>query len=98
VFPTINMGWAELRGIRTNRWKFIRAPRPELYDLTKGPGENTNVIGSHSKEASELESILEKVAGGTGIDRPETVETAVVDRRTLQELKTLRYLGGSSPR
>jgi hypothetical protein len=27
------MGGAELRGIRTARWKYIRAPRPELYDL-----------------------------------------------------------------
>ena len=31
LFPKINMGWAELRGLRTNRWKYIRAPKPELY-------------------------------------------------------------------
>ena len=28
LFPKFNMGWAELRGMRTNRWKYIRAPRP----------------------------------------------------------------------
>src|SRR5690606_26087738 len=31
LFPKINMGWTELRAVRTNRWKYIRAPRPELY-------------------------------------------------------------------
>ena len=29
LYPKINMGWAELRAIRTNRWKYIRAPKPE---------------------------------------------------------------------
>src|SRR5437773_940134 len=27
LYPKINMGWAELRGIRTNQWKYIRAPK-----------------------------------------------------------------------
>ena len=34
LYPKMNMNWSELRAIRTNRWKYIRAPRPELYDLT----------------------------------------------------------------
>ncbi len=40
----MNMNWSELRAIRTNRWKYIRAPRSELYDLTSDPGEKNNVI------------------------------------------------------
>ena len=44
------MGWAELRGIRTNGWKYIQAPKPELYDLVKDPGETTNVIGENPGE------------------------------------------------
>jgi arylsulfatase A-like enzyme len=37
LYPKMNMGWSELRGIRTARWKYVRAPRPELYDLVQDP-------------------------------------------------------------
>src|SRR5262249_14630180 len=93
LYPKINMGWAELRGIRTNRWKYIRAPRPELYDLVHDPAESTNVIGSHSSEAVQLETNLNAITRGV-----EKVETTMVDQRTLAQLKSLGYLGGSSAR
>ena len=85
------MGWAELRAMRTNRWKYIRAPKPELYDLVQDPGETTNVIASHPAEVKELEASLNGVSGS-----PEKVAPAAMDPRTLRQLKSLGYLGGSS--
>src|SRR5574341_885992 len=35
LYPKMNMGWTELRAVRTNRWKYVRAPKPELYDLDR---------------------------------------------------------------
>jgi choline-sulfatase len=96
LFPKINMGWAELRGVRTNRWKYIRAPKPELYDLTQDPAETTNVIGSHPAEVRELEAKLKATAGVKGDQNSEKVETAALDQRTLEQLKSLGYLGGAS--
>ena len=58
LYPKINMGWAELRGIRTNGWKYIQAPKPELYDLVKDPRETTNVIGQNPAEAQQMEADL----------------------------------------
>src|SRR4051794_28774116 len=55
LYPKMNMNWAELRAIRTNQWKYIRAPRPELYDLTADPGETKNVIGDHNPEVLNFE-------------------------------------------
>ena len=91
LYPKINMGWSELRGVRTNRWLYIRAPRAELYDLSRDPGEVTNLIASHAAEAQLLEANLKSVAGAT-----EKVTTTLVDARTLAQLKSLGYLGGSS--
>ncbi len=54
LYPKINMGWAELRGVRTTRWKYVRAPKPELYDLLNDPGEKSNVIDSHRTEFQSL--------------------------------------------
>ena len=92
LFPKFNMGWAELRAMRTTRWKYIRAPKPELYDLAQDPAETTNVIASHPSEARELEAQLKAVSGGG-----EKVAPAPMDPRTLQQLRSLGYLGGSSP-
>jgi len=93
LFSKINMGWSELRAVRTDRWKFIRAPKPELYNLIDDPGETTNVIARYPNETKELRGLLESMAGS----QSEKVETAIVDQRTLEELKSLGYLRGSSP-
>ena len=94
LFPKLNMGWTELRAIRTNRWKFVRAPRPELYDLAQDPAEISNVIAAHAAEARALEAKLDAAAGSAR----EKVETAASDRRTMEQLRSLGYLGGSSQR
>jgi len=43
AYPRLRHGWADLRGLRTDRWKVIRAPRPEVYDLRRDPGERRNL-------------------------------------------------------
>lgn len=91
LYPKINMGWAELRGVRTNRWKYIRAPNPELYDLSRDPAETANVVSQHPEEVRELEARLRDLAA-----EGEKVETTMVDRRTMEQLKSLGYVGGSS--
>jgi arylsulfatase A-like enzyme/Flp pilus assembly protein TadD len=95
LYPKINMGWAELRGIRSNHWKYIRAPKPELYDLSQDPGETNNVIQVHAVEAHRFEAQLKAAIGGDG---PEKVETTTVDQHTLDQLKSLGYLSGFSAR
>jgi choline-sulfatase len=83
-----------LRGIRTNRWKYIRAPRPELYDLAQDPAETKNIIAAHPAEAQEMEAKLKSVIGGAA--DAEKVEPAAMDARTMKQLRSLGYLGGSS--
>lgn len=91
LYPKINMGWAELRGIRTNQWKYIRAPKPELYDLSQDPGETHNVIQGHEAEVRKFEARLNSVIGSDGVEK---VSTSVVDERTLSQLRSLGYVSG----
>ena len=93
LFPKINMGWAELRGIRTNRWKYVRAPRPELYDLSQDSGEKVNIASSHAADVQELEGRLKTLTKG---DQAEKVRTTMVDPNTMKQLRSLGYLGGAS--
>ena len=62
MYPKLNMGWAELRGIRSNRWKYIRAPKSELYDLTEDPAESKNVIERQPTEVEKFEAELKSLS------------------------------------
>lgn len=95
VYPKMNMGWAELRSMRTARWKYVRAPRPELYDLAADPNETKNVIGQFRKEADEMETQLRQFARA---GQSERIETTSLDAKTMEQLKSLGYLSGFSDR
>ena len=34
-YPRFHYNWSELLAVETGRWKYVRAPRPELYDLAR---------------------------------------------------------------
>jgi arylsulfatase A-like enzyme/Flp pilus assembly protein TadD len=94
LYPKLALGWAELRGIRTNHWKYIRAPKPELYNLGQDPGETTNVIQQHPAEVEKFEAQLKNAIGNGGSEK---VDTNMLDERQLAQLKSLGYLSGFSP-
>lgn len=95
--PKINMGWSELRGIHTAHWMYIRAPRPELYNLDQDPDELNNVIDSHPREYRELDAQLKKL-GRLGSSGTETLTVSNMDRRTMEQLESLGYVANFSAR
>jgi arylsulfatase A-like enzyme/tetratricopeptide (TPR) repeat protein len=54
-------GWSELRGIRNEQFKFIRAPRPELYDYRGDPSESVNLAEQQPAIAARLDQILSRM-------------------------------------
>ncbi len=95
LFPKINLGWSELRGIHTAHWMYVRAPRPELYDLDTDPSELHNIIDAHPKEYRELEQQL-RIASRTSSAGTETIVADHMDPQTMEQLKSLGYVGGTS--
>jgi tetratricopeptide (TPR) repeat protein len=53
-------GWSPLRSLRAGDYKFIEAPRPELYNLASDPGEMHNLA---TTDAARVESMLKELAG-----------------------------------
>jgi choline-sulfatase len=98
LYPKINMGWAELRAIRTDHWMYIRAPKPELYDLIRDPGETTNVIQQHPLERERFEAILNGIISVGGHGTTEKVQMKLIDKQTEEELNSLGYVAGYSPK
>jgi arylsulfatase A-like enzyme len=95
--PKIDMGWTELRGIRTDKWKYIRAPRPELYDLENDPKEANNVIQRYPAEAEKLEYQLKELTA-TGAGQPaEEVRSKSITTDTEEQLRSLGYAWSWAP-
>ncbi len=96
LYPKTFMNWSELRGMRTDRWKFILAPKPELYDLQHDPGEKENVIERHPAEADHLQKKMWEVIGPPQGDRKLLVTP--LDAQTRQELASLGYVNAGGGR
>jgi arylsulfatase A-like enzyme/Flp pilus assembly protein TadD len=96
IYPRTYMGWSELRAMRTDGWKLIVAPHPELYDLQRDPGELQNLIARQPAIADQLQKQIWTVAGAQG--KTEKVSTVPVDEQTRQELESLGYVSGGSAR
>ena len=96
IYPRTYMGWSELRAMRTDGWKYILAPHPELYDLHRDPGELHNLIAQHPAEAGQFQKLVWKTAGTQG--KTESVTTSPVNEQTRRELESLGYVGGGGSR
>ena len=60
VYARDSFGWAALRSLRSGGWKFIDAPKPELYDLSKDPGERRNLVTANAAQAATMRAQLAK--------------------------------------
>jgi len=96
LYPRMYMGWSELRGMRTDAWKLVVAPRPELYNLERDPGENHNLIANFPADAQRLQKKVWEIAGERG--RREKLAGRPMDSKTLRQLESLGYLSGGTPR
>jgi arylsulfatase A-like enzyme len=55
----LDWGWSPLLGVRTDGFKYIRAPRPELYDLAADPGETRNLVADEPERSAALDAELD---------------------------------------
>jgi arylsulfatase A-like enzyme/Flp pilus assembly protein TadD len=92
--PRLHFNWSELRGIQFERYTFIEAPKPELYDLEKDPKELQNLFDQKKAVATELRS---KLSALIRADTPSTelAEKMPLDPALLERLKALGYAGFS---
>ena len=59
--PRLNYGWSELTGVREAAWKYIRAPRSELYAVESDRQEARNVIETEVQRAESMRAALARL-------------------------------------
>jgi hypothetical protein len=81
-------GWSALQGVRSGRYKYIRAPRPELYDLRADPNERTDLAAQQPDVARELDAKLAAELARS----PRGSESVALRPAEREQLRSLGYV------
>jgi arylsulfatase A-like enzyme/Tfp pilus assembly protein PilF len=92
--PRIHFNWSELRASENTKYHFIDAPRPELYDLAKDPGEVHNLFTDKKAVAEEMRAKLAGMIRDYSAGK-ELAEKTGLDPALMERLKSLGYAGFS---
>ncbi len=95
-YPYYNHNWSPLEGLRTDKWKFIKAPRSELYDLENDPRESDNLFSGKPKVVKQLEERMNQLQKKSVSEFETTSAHLVMDQDTRERLKSLGYIWTSS--
>lgn len=92
LYGNIHFGYAPLRALRAEGWKYVEAPRAELYDLSADPGEAKNLLGVQTRVAERVRQKLR----GYDTARAQPAAALPADAGTMERMAALGYVGGSS--
>jgi arylsulfatase A-like enzyme/tetratricopeptide (TPR) repeat protein len=93
-YPRHHYGWSELTSIHDGRYHFIAAPRRELYDTQRDPGELHDIAAANPGRADTLERVLRTSAAQTSAHREPTAPRPI-DPDVEERLRSLGYVGSS---
>lgn len=89
---SLNRGWAPLRGLIQDGFKYIDLPLPELYDLRGDPGEVRNLAASDPGRTAALRARLDEFGSADPAGKAGRAPVAVRER-----LRSLGYVTGGTP-
>ena len=93
IYPRFHFGWSDLRALTSGRYKFVAAPRPELYDLQQDPNESHNLYPERQALGDRMNQeliALEQRMSATASAPKAAVE---VDPDARARLAALGYVG-----
>jgi choline-sulfatase len=88
LYARYHFGWSELQALTDTRYRYIKAPRPELYDLSTDAREQRNIAADRLQAAQAMRAALDRLASGAKLDRPSTVTAA-----EREQFQALGYIG-----
>ena len=87
--PLLDFGWSPLHAVRSDRWKYIEAPKPELFDIVRDPQEEHDLSRS---EAPTMAALHDRIARRAASSLPTDAD---IDPDARARLQALGYAAGS---
>jgi choline-sulfatase len=94
-YPSLHFGWSMLRSLRAGEWKYIEAPRPELYNLPTDRAESHNLLAERGRIADGMAAEAASIARSFGAAAKAAAQQP--DLETAARLRSLGYVGLRSP-
>jgi len=91
LYARYHFGWSELTALTDDRFRYIKAPREELYDLQRDPHERDNLAAQRASARDALRSALDRFVAGQTIQPPGQIPTDARER-----LQALGYVGATT--
>lgn len=88
-----SFGWAPLYARIEGHYKFILAPRPELYDVAKDPKELINLYSADTARAKQMNEALRARLKAA---KPLKGEKVRLDSEEMKSLQSLGYISGTT--
>ncbi|MCL6584661.1 MAG: tetratricopeptide repeat protein [bacterium] len=89
LYPELNFGWSRIEGIRTEDWKYIQAPKSELYHLAEDSAEDRNLLSTKPDLANEWEKKLSLLK--EKLQKEKQHPKLIQDETALRRLESLGY-------
>jgi len=91
-YPRLHYGWSDLRAFYREDWKYVDAPRPEMYRLSEDAAESTNLAADRGweKERSALERAARRFIA-SGSEKALSPATASLGPEDITKLRSLGY-------
>ena len=96
LVPLLHFGWSDLRVLREGRFKYIQAPRSELFDLKDDPGETMNLALREPARAEALRKALGVLLDAERASAKAATAAAPIAPELLEKLGALGYVGGGA--
>ena len=96
-YPRYHYGWSELTAIRDGQFKYIAAPRGELYDLSADPHEMRDLSAEQPRRAEALARAVREFSQRISAEHA-TPAPRSVDPETARQLQALGYVAGTVTR
>jgi choline-sulfatase len=91
LLSEVGFGMAPLFAIRDDGYKYIRAPRPELYDLRRDPHELHNILAELPRVGAKLDAQLTQMLNDSSRHAVKAAANPMT-RETEESLQALGYL------
>jgi arylsulfatase A-like enzyme/Flp pilus assembly protein TadD len=91
LYSRYHFGWSELYALTDSRYRLIRAPRDELFDLQRDLHESSSIAAERPQVRQAMRSAIDALIAASPIDAP-----SAVSGEDKQRLAALGYVGGGS--
>ena len=91
-YPFSSFGWSPLHALESERFHFIEAPKPELYDLESDPGETRNIAAQQPATVAVLREKMQALLAHNPFTRQDA-GAGNLSPDAQEKLRALGYFG-----